>query len=672
MTSLASDAPDWIVTVLSANKVSAGIHVAPGWVVTVAHGVPEGSVIDIVFPFVPEKRNLTARLIRAWRDQTVDVAVIRIAGDEPSDEAWLKRCSQPRLVWPATLAGHAYAVFGHPVGSVAGGWSHGVVTGLAGSQHLQLMPDPGRGYAIEEGFSGGALWDEELKSVIGMVIGYDRKTKIAFAVTSGALSEKLAEAGAELIGARKATPAHSRTTVAATNSEFVDAVLDRDPMVSLPAALAFGNAGTDAIRDLAGRLSGYRPVQVAARIAFAQQPEVAAPIMAQRVLLADRDWHRAVKIPPCFGAAHAPYCTDELTQALDTSEPDPVRLSILSLGYLAASSWAFKLDDLFEHSRKYSRFYHEKYQPYLVLATAQLLAEADQPFWMDYHSASLERMVKSISENNEWQGVLWAQLLDAIVSVRPWHADLMTREWAATGCRELRHLTVHALGQMRLTRGRSVLVRALEDSSEDPEIRRDAALGLANIGGEDVPELLLQVATTSDNRRVVDSAKIGLAFTLFEAPEELIDRALSVLESIPERGWVHRSLGLRADSGRRAVVAAGLAADTPAERGQAAIALARMEGASVAQTLRRAHDEAGSVQERICTSLALLLAGDGEHDPHLAKLRADLAVDSYMYKRPIREDIVGVLGNAENFGGPAVAKAWQQVYEQPVPRLPDY
>jgi hypothetical protein len=40
---------------------------------------------------------------------------------------------------------------------------------------LQLQADSGLGYALERGFSGSPVWDEELGAVIGIVVTKDRR-----------------------------------------------------------------------------------------------------------------------------------------------------------------------------------------------------------------------------------------------------------------------------------------------------------------------------------------------------------------------------------------------------------------------------------------------------------------------------------------------------------------
>ena len=67
--------------------------------------------------------------------------------------------------------------------------------------------------------------------------------------------------------------------------------------------------------------------------------------------------------------------------------------------------------------------------------------------------------------------------------------------------------------------------------------------------------------------------------------------------------------------------------------------------------------------EKVLTSLAqLVIDGPPSTDPDLKELRRMLAEESYMYRAPLRRDIVDVLRSSGGAPGARMADAWRPIY----------
>jgi HEAT repeat protein len=203
-------------------------------------------------------------------------------------------------------------------------------------------------------------------------------------------------------------------------------------------------------------------------------------------------------------------------------------------------------------------------------------------------------------------------------------------------------------------------------------VRRFAALALANIGGEEAAETLLRVISNTQQSRILAGATNALAVALETAPEGLLDECLDAVAGATERCFALRALGRRGSRRHLGVVEAGLVDSDPATRAHAVLAFARLTGSESSSVISRAHAEAGSVMERIAADIALVSVGDSANDLVLARLREDLLLDSHMYKRPLRDDIVEVLESSTWPGAVGLGHAWRVMYQGGAGRLLDF
>jgi WD40 repeat protein/energy-coupling factor transporter ATP-binding protein EcfA2 len=153
-----------------------GVLIAPTLVLTCAHVVLEASgrpARQEERPDGPLGVRLVLRegepvdaVVRDWvpvrANGTGDVAVLSLT--RPLPEARPVLMVAPRDVWD-----HKAIVFGLPRDDTGGGWHTARLRARTGTGRLQMSPLDGQSDPIQPGFSGSAVWDEDLGAVVGIV-----------------------------------------------------------------------------------------------------------------------------------------------------------------------------------------------------------------------------------------------------------------------------------------------------------------------------------------------------------------------------------------------------------------------------------------------------------------------------------------------------------------------
>jgi WD40 repeat protein len=163
--------------------VGGGFLVGPRQVMTCAHVVARalaigegeapspGDLVRLDFPLAASGVHV-AGVVQGWRpirpDGTGDVAVLTVVGDVPAG------LIPVGLVESEDLWGHAFRLFGFPRGYDQGVWVAGVLRARQGTGWVQ-MEATDTGYAVEPGFSGAAVWDDDLAGVVGMAVAADAR-----------------------------------------------------------------------------------------------------------------------------------------------------------------------------------------------------------------------------------------------------------------------------------------------------------------------------------------------------------------------------------------------------------------------------------------------------------------------------------------------------------------
>lgn len=171
-------------------------------VVTIALGIPDDTPelptekIRLDFPLIAPGETLTARVV-FWppvqshssdeSEHEEDIAGLELEIKSPLEGGkggvpleggqggvLLPADAQPvNLVLTEDLWNHEFRAFGFPDSQEDGVWASGVLRGRQTDDWVQIEDVKHTGYFIEPGFSGGPVWDEQLKGVVGMVVAAD-------------------------------------------------------------------------------------------------------------------------------------------------------------------------------------------------------------------------------------------------------------------------------------------------------------------------------------------------------------------------------------------------------------------------------------------------------------------------------------------------------------------
>jgi len=184
------------------STVGSGFLVGDRRVLTCAHVVadavagdptdstPPAEPVLVEFAQLPGSTPISAT-VHAWVPIDAsgggDIAVLTLADAAPAEPV--------ELVDAGSLWGHRFRAYGFPDGHDGGLWATGVLRDQVGGSWYQLEDVKVPGSAIESGFSGGAVFDEDTHSVVGMIVARDRAAgrKIGFMLPTGLLAARLPE-----------------------------------------------------------------------------------------------------------------------------------------------------------------------------------------------------------------------------------------------------------------------------------------------------------------------------------------------------------------------------------------------------------------------------------------------------------------------------------------------
>ncbi len=125
--------------------------------------------ISLDFPLVDPGHPLTAHTI-FWEPIQAngggDITVLQLDGTPPDG------ATVARLVFADELWGHDFRAFGFP-GKYNGIWASGKLLAREATGWVQIQDIKETGYRVQQGFSGGAVWDEQLDGIAGMVVAED-------------------------------------------------------------------------------------------------------------------------------------------------------------------------------------------------------------------------------------------------------------------------------------------------------------------------------------------------------------------------------------------------------------------------------------------------------------------------------------------------------------------
>ena len=147
--------------------------------------VVTGIVVGVDFPLTAPGTVLQAEVEVAYPvgpDGGGDITVLTLPADLPPD------LEPARLVVAPDVWGHPFRAFGFPRRLDDGVWVGGVLRAAQSTGWVQ-MDSGASGYAVEAGFSGGAVWDDELAGIVGMTVAADTRAghRTAFLIPAATL-----------------------------------------------------------------------------------------------------------------------------------------------------------------------------------------------------------------------------------------------------------------------------------------------------------------------------------------------------------------------------------------------------------------------------------------------------------------------------------------------------
>lgn len=190
--------------------VGAGFLVTEKLLLTCAHVVAQAldipqdtseiptDEISLDFPLVAAGENVTAKVIK-WLpvqpDGSGDLACLELLSKPP------KEARPALLITEDKLWGHAFRAFGFPAAYDNGVWASGVLRAKQADGWVQIEDTKQTGYFIEPGFSGTAIWDEEVNGVVGMTVVAEKRAEVraAFVIPISCILELLPELAQQTI-----------------------------------------------------------------------------------------------------------------------------------------------------------------------------------------------------------------------------------------------------------------------------------------------------------------------------------------------------------------------------------------------------------------------------------------------------------------------------------------
>ncbi|MEJ6486294.1 AAA-like domain-containing protein [Nostoc punctiforme UO1] len=230
----------------SGKVVGAGFLVSQKCVLTCAHVVADAlgiarnttempdAEVHLDFPLLAAKQFFTARIV-FWRPVNPNEFAEDIAGLEL--ESSPPNTAQPvRLVASEELWGHRFRVLGFPKNQPNGVWAAGEIRAGLANGWVQLEDIKQQGYALEPGFSGAPIWDEQLQGVAGMAVAAEMEraaAKAAFIIPTQVLVTAWSELGEQVLSIETVQQQWSTVKPASESVRVFISYRSQDPDLTL-------------------------------------------------------------------------------------------------------------------------------------------------------------------------------------------------------------------------------------------------------------------------------------------------------------------------------------------------------------------------------------------------------------------------------------------------------
>jgi len=228
---------DWkfaasFVWIYNHNKEITGAGFLIGWsdIATCAHVVrdvlgldsapatpPKGDIY-LSFPFLKQDRLSAIVLDEGW-DQEKDIAFLRLNDDLPEG-------AQPAKLSADNVENHSFSVYGFPGEITKGVWAFGVIKKKREHGLVQLESANLTGYAVQGGFSGGPVFDDELNKIAGIITTSDHSVRVASMIPVDILLNVYKQIGENFrldTGSQSDTDNTSQDVLSLTINEYIEA-----------------------------------------------------------------------------------------------------------------------------------------------------------------------------------------------------------------------------------------------------------------------------------------------------------------------------------------------------------------------------------------------------------------------------------------------------------------
>jgi WD40 repeat protein len=193
--------------------VGTGFLVSEDTVLTCAHVVvaalclrdyPQetpASEVMLDFPLLAAQQKLPAQAV-FWQSPLPngggDIALLHLKDALPDGVN-----AAQMVVTDGDLWGHDFRAFGFPNYHEQGVWASGKLRAREASGWVQIEDVKEAGYRVQPGFSGGAVWDEQLEGVAGMVVAAEEDARIraAYMIPTTVLVKAAPQLGEQIIPA---------------------------------------------------------------------------------------------------------------------------------------------------------------------------------------------------------------------------------------------------------------------------------------------------------------------------------------------------------------------------------------------------------------------------------------------------------------------------------------
>jgi hypothetical protein len=277
--------------------------------------------------------------------------------------------------------------------------------------------------------------------------------------------------------------------------KIVDRFIGLDPILGDQAKdelIAHGEKSLDLVIDRFGRMTRTPHLQMRLGQLFGHFGDSSLDRLLNT--LRSKDWHKMVDATYCFSNLSREPAGSELVKNLSRGGNfDLSRCSIDALGYLGASRWNYKINELFTSKEDYT---WEKLSYNAFAAFFRLAVKETDQNGISNSLLHIENFFK-FAGNEKIQQLLsrgfWYDLEIILSDFKAIAADSIIKHWLNKDNPVLKRLAAKALGWMRLNRTVNVLTKQSSFFAGDDETVREIAHALAQLQIKEAAKAIRQI-----------------------------------------------------------------------------------------------------------------------------------------------------------------------------------